>query len=84
MSAPELSLGNGDPYADCEKTSSRLVNAVFDAMDRLVQQKPQIFDKTDESGTGTGQYKVLDKEAYLNGLVANLVAAKYLLGARPR
>jgi hypothetical protein len=77
VGASSCPLGPGDLNAECEKTSSRLVNAVFDAMDRLVQQKPQIFDKTDESGTGTGQYKVLDHEAYLNGLVANLVAAGY-------
>jgi hypothetical protein len=48
---------------------------VYAAQDLLVQQKPQIFDKTQEAGTGTGQYLVLDKEAYLNGLVSNLVAA---------
>ena len=51
--------------------------AVLGAMDLLVQQSPQLFDKSDESGTGTGQYRVLDKEAYLNGLVANLAAAGY-------
>jgi hypothetical protein len=67
VGASSCPLGPGDLNAECEKTSSRLVNAVFDAMDRLVQQKPQIFDKTDESGTGTGQYRVLDHEAYLNG-----------------
>ena len=48
------------------------------AMDLLVQQKPQIFDKSDEFGSGTGQYRVLDKEAYLNGLVANLVGGGLL------
>ncbi len=47
------------------------------AIDALVQQRPQIFDKTQEAGAGTGQYLVLDKEAYLNGLVANLTAAGF-------
>jgi hypothetical protein len=46
-------------------------------MDRLVQQQPALFDKTDEAGVGTGQYRVLDKEAYLNSLVANLTAQGY-------
>ena len=68
-------LGNGSVSAECSKASSRLVEAVFAAEDLLVQQKPQIFDKNQEAGTGTGQYLVLDKEAYLNGLVANLTAA---------
>ena len=70
-------LGNGDINAECSKTSSKLHGALLGAMDLLVQQKPQLFDKTDEAGVGTGQYRVLDKEAYLNGLVANLVAAGY-------
>ena len=68
-------LGSGNPNAECSKGSSRLIDAVYIAMDTLVAQRPQIFDKTREAGAGTGQYLVLDKEAYLNGLVANLVAA---------
>jgi hypothetical protein len=47
------------------------------AMDLLVKQRPEIFDKNNEAGVNTGQYKVLDKEAYLQGLVANLIAAGY-------
>jgi len=43
-------------------------------MDLLIQQKPQIFDLNDEYAPGTRAYKVLDKEAYLEGLVANLRA----------
>ncbi|HUL75695.1 MAG TPA: hypothetical protein VL691_00395 [Vicinamibacteria bacterium] len=75
--SPSCTLGNGSPDAACEKGSSRLMNAVLAAQDLLVQQKPQIFDQTKESGAGTGQYLVLDKNAYLNGLVSNLAAAGY-------
>ena len=70
-------LGKGDPNAECGKGSSKLLGAVLGAMDLLVQQKPHMFDKSNESGAGTSQYRVLDKEAYLNGLVGNLVAAGY-------
>ena len=70
-------LGKGDVNAECAKTSSKLLGALHGAMDLLVQQHPELFDKRDESGTGTGQFRVLDKEAYLRGLVANLVAAGY-------
>ena len=70
-------LGNGDVNAECGKGASKLLDAVFIAMDRLLETKPQIFDKTQEAGAGTGQYLVLDREAYLNGLVSNLVAAGY-------
>lgn len=70
-------LGYGDPNADCTKGSARLLGAVLDAMDLLVQQQPQLFDKSDEAGAGTRQYRVLDRQGYLVGLVANLVAAGY-------
>ena len=70
-------LGNGSAAAECGKGSSRLLAAVFTAQDLLLQQKPQIFDKTQEAGDGTGQYMVLDKEAYLNGLVANLATGGF-------
>ena len=70
-------LGAGDLNAECSKTSSKLQGALLGAMDLLVQQQPQLFDKTAEAGAGSGQYRVLDKEGYLKGLVANLIAAGY-------
>jgi hypothetical protein len=70
-------LGNGDVNAECAKASSRLIDAVFTAQDTLVQTKPQIFDKTQEAGAGTGQYLVLDREAYLDGIVSVLTATGY-------
>ena len=75
--AASCRLDEDSPAAECGKASSRLVDAVVAAMDLLVQQKPAIFDKTDVAGAGTGQYRVLDKEAYLNGLVGNLSAQGY-------
>jgi hypothetical protein len=75
--AASCPLGDGDLNADCLRTSSKLHGALLVAMDVLVQQRPQLFDKTDESGAGTGQYRVLDREGYLNGLVANLIATGY-------
>jgi hypothetical protein len=70
-------LGPGDLNAECGKTDPKLLDAMLAAMDLLVKQSPHIFDKSSESGVNTGQYRVLDKEAYLTGLVANLVAAGY-------
>ena len=52
--AASCQLGEGSPSAGCEKASSRLVDAVVGAMDLLVQQKPAIFDKTDEAGSRHG------------------------------
>jgi hypothetical protein len=75
--ASSCGLGPGAIDAECSKTQSKLHDAVLAAMDLLVQQSPDIFDKSRESGVNTGQYRVLDKEAYLRGLVANLIAAGY-------
>jgi hypothetical protein len=75
--ASSCPLGEGSPSAECGKESSRLANAVTSAMDLLLVQRPGIFDTTDEAGAGTRQYRVLDKGAYLDGLVANLVGAGF-------
>ena len=75
--AASCPLGPGDHRSECEKTSPKLQDAVLTAVERVVQQNPQFFDKTEEAGIGTGQYRVLDKEAYLNAVVANLEAAGY-------
>jgi hypothetical protein len=77
------SLGPGDINAECGKTDTKLRDAVLAAMDLLVEQSPAIFDKSRESGVNTGQYRVLDKEAYLRGLVANLVSAGYCADRDP-
>ena len=68
-------LGNGDVNADCSsKKNSQLVDYVLRAMDELVKEKPQLFDLKDEAApAGTGNYKVLDGEGYLNGVVAKLL-----------
>lgn len=76
MGASTCLLGNGSASAECTgKRGSRLLDEVHAALDRLVRQSPQIFDQNDEAGTGTGQYRVLDREAFLDGVVANLRAA---------
>jgi hypothetical protein len=76
-SAAACPIGPGDDNAECAKTSAKLEGAILSAIDTIVAQQPQIFDKTQEAGTGTGQYKVLDKEAYLNGIVRILQANGY-------
>jgi hypothetical protein len=75
--AASCPLGEGSYDAECGKASSRLAGAVTSAMDLLVQQQPALFDMTDEAGSGTRQYRVLAREAYLDGLVARLRAAGY-------
>ena len=65
-------FGKGSLNPECRRKSAALLTDLETAMDQLVQQKPQIFDLKDEYQPGTRAYKVLDREAYMNGLVANL------------
>jgi hypothetical protein len=66
-------LGKGDAEASCERGRlAVLLNDMEMAMDLVVQQKPQIFDLEDQFPAGSGAYKIKDREAYLEGLVANL------------
>jgi hypothetical protein len=66
-------LGNGSPNAACDKGSSLLADYLLTGMDKLVNDKPELFDQRDQAGPGN--YKVLDRGAYLDGLIANLQAA---------
>ena len=68
-------IGAGYATAVCARQSSRLTDQVMAAMERLLEQKPQLFDKSDASPPGSDSYRVLDKDAYLSGMLANLRAA---------
>jgi hypothetical protein len=68
-------IGVGTATAVCAKQSSRLTDEVIVAMDQLLRQKPQLFDRSDASPSGSDNYRVLDKDAFLGGLIANLQGA---------
>jgi len=73
-------IGKGSPDAACSKSSPQLLAAVESAIDLLVRDRPDLFNLQEESVAGTGQYRVLDKEAYLEGVIANLRAAGLCAG----
>lgn len=68
-------LGKGTVNAACSPGRSVLLDELENAMNLLIQQKPQIFDLSEEIAPGMKAYRVLDREAYMEGLVANLRAA---------
>jgi hypothetical protein len=68
-------IGVGSANASCAKQGARLTDQVMAAMELLLQQKPQLFDRSDSNPPGSDSYRVLDKNAYLEGLIANLRAA---------
>src|SRR3990170_2651870 len=78
--AASCSIGPGSQSSECSRASSRggssrLLPSVEDAINLLVEQKPQLFDLNDEHSPGSKAYRVLDREAYFDGVVANLRAA---------
>jgi hypothetical protein len=73
--AATCNLGRGVTYPGCEHTSSQLLPDLERAMDRLIQDKPGIFDLSNEYAPGTRAYKILDRDKYMDGLVAELMAA---------
>ena len=79
-SANSCPIGKGSPDAACAKGSPQLLAAVESAIDRLVRDRPELFNLQEESVAGTGQYRVLDKEAYVDGVLANLRAAGMCAG----
>jgi hypothetical protein len=65
-------LGEGSTTASCDQTAPELGHYVEAAMDRLIEDQPALFDLTVEKGVETRQYRVLQKEEYLDGLVEEL------------
>lgn len=65
-------IGKGSATAACGRQNARLGGLIEEAINLLVQEKPQIFDLTDTALPLTDLYKVLDTEAYLDGIVTNL------------
>jgi hypothetical protein len=55
--------------------SSRLLGDIEAAINQVVAQHPKFLDLTSESVPNTGTYRVLDAAAYINAVVASLVAA---------
>jgi hypothetical protein len=69
-------LGPGTVNTSCSSNKGSLHLAdVQTAIDRQVRVRPELFDLEDESGSG--QYRVLDREAYLEAIVDDLRAAGF-------
>ena len=79
-SANTCPIGKGDVDASCSKRSPQLLAAVDGAIDRLVRDRPELFNQQEESVAGSGQYRVLDQEAYVDGVLANLRGAGLCAG----
>jgi hypothetical protein len=67
-------LGDGSLNALCTQgPSSVLLEDVNIAIDRFIEQRPELFDKTSVVGPeGSTQYLILDQKAFVDGVIMNL------------
>jgi hypothetical protein len=68
-------LGKGTLDSSCARNSGVFLKDVEAAIDLLAAQKPEIFDLNDQISAGS--YRVLDADAYYDGVVRNLQAAGF-------
>jgi len=72
LGASSCPLGEGTETAACDRTFSSMSHYVESALDAVVVEHPEFFDLDVEAGIQTRQYRVLDKEGYIDGVVDKL------------
>jgi hypothetical protein len=78
------SLGNGDPDFKCNAPTSQLLGAVDAAIDQVVATHPGNFVLGEErGGVGTRQYRVRDRDAFIEGTIAVLQGQNMCVFRRP-
>src|SRR5216684_2646806 len=68
-------IGKGTLDSSCARNSGVFLKDIEAAIDLLVAQKPEIFNLNDQISAGS--YRVLDVDAYYEGVVRNLQAAGF-------
>jgi hypothetical protein len=76
--AASCPLGKGTVNTACNRTSASFLAEVDAAIDKLVADRPEIFDTRDLAGPR--EYKVKDIDAYYAGVVRNLNAQGFCAG----
>jgi hypothetical protein len=78
IGAVPCALGKGREGAECRRSASQLIVSVEEAIQSVIQKTPEIFDLNDEADAkGSAQYHVLDKPAYLAGVLHELRQAGF-------
>jgi hypothetical protein len=68
-------LGDGTIHAQCGKSGMTFFGAVDGAIDALIRQRPGLFNLNDVAGERS--YRVLDQDAYYQGLADTLGTAGF-------
>lgn len=75
VEASSCPLGPGTTNTSCSSGGSTHLHEVHGAIDRLIRTRPELFNFEDEAGEGSRQYRVLERETYLDAVVSELSAA---------
>jgi hypothetical protein len=73
-SASSCPIGKGDPEAACARGGAQLEGSINAAIDALIRVRPAIFDLREEAVPGTGTFRVLDRDAFIDGVAEQLRA----------
>lgn len=66
-------IGLGSARYTCQGDEPGLLPRLNAAIDKLVQDRPQLFNTIDDPA-GDGSYRILDLDAFYEGVIANLTA----------
>lgn len=70
-------LGPGSEITMCGRSHASFDSAIEAAIESVISKSPDVFNFAKESKPASGAYQVLDKEAYLAGVLDALRAAGY-------
>jgi hypothetical protein len=70
--ASNCALGEGSDTAECGRGSTELYHYVDGAIRYVIDEHPEYFDLTVESGPGTGQFRILQKELYFDAVLERI------------
>ncbi len=69
-------LGKGSTTTECSRaTPTQLLDAVNTAIEQVAQKTKGVLDTTVQDPKNSGQYRILDPKAYVDGVIGNLRAA---------
>jgi hypothetical protein len=76
VGAASCPFGKGTVETACTQGKSGLLLADVDAaIEQVAQQRPGVLDVNNQASPNSGQYKILDPKAFIDGVAANLRAA---------
>jgi hypothetical protein len=77
VGAYSCTLGKGVPTATCQRATSAFFDDIQAAIEAVIAKRPELFDLTDEVGAGSRQFKILDKEGFLQAMLDTLRASGF-------